>query len=333
MNLLCMGDLHYRSGTPRSRKDDYVRALMDKMDQILRIGQEHDCLALLQPGDFFDTAHSKFWLVREVLLKHIRNGPPVLAVLGQHDQRYHTTPREDTPIGLLEAAGAVKIMGSKPHLALPISYAPHRTTPQPKQRPRSGLRGSLKRLVVVYGASWGDDIPAPAPSSGYKATDVVNVLLIHRMVIKKEKLWPGQEDPERASALLRKHPEYDLIVCGDNHHFFTESMGKRHLVNCGSLMRSNVDQASHRPSVVLYNAAKRSIRRIELNVAPAEDVLTVETAEADKERRADLDAFIEQIQSNTTPELNFLSVLRSMSNEAPKGVRQWVNRVVEMSNV
>ena len=73
------------------------------------------------------------------------------------------------------------------------------------------------------------------------------------MVWQGKRLWPGQTDPS-ARAILKKYPEYDLILTGDNHRPFTEEYEGRLLVNPGSLMRQSADQQDHRPRVYLYDA-------------------------------------------------------------------------------
>jgi len=93
------------------------------------------------------------------------------------------------------------------------------------------------------------------------------------MVVKDVALWPGQK-PLKARGLLRKFPEYDLIVSGDNHQTFVETWKGRFLVNPGSLMRSSIDQWEHRPSVFLYYAESNTVEQVFLKVPSAEQVMT-----------------------------------------------------------
>ena len=259
MKLLCVGDLHYRASQPRGRKDDYVQALLGKMEQIHDIAEEHDCGFILAPGDVFDSSVPPLWLV-ETFIRQNR-GRGVLAILGQHDQRYHHTARKNTPLGVSEAARVVRVLGRMPYVSGGVEF---------------------------YGSSWSEPIPKPKQSNSIK------VLLLHEMIIKKDKLWPDQENFVRSATILHKH-QYDLIVSGDNHHFFTDSYEGRHLVNCGSLMRTNIDQGNHKPAVVLYDTEDRTVEVLLLDVEPAEDVLKIEESENEKIRSKDLDAFVEQL--------------------------------------
>lgn len=298
MKLLCVGDLHYRASVPRGRKDNFLKSFFNKTEQIYDISDDYDCDHILAPGDVFDGSVPPLWLIETFI--NTSRGRGLLAILGQHDMRYHHTDRKNTPLGVAAAAKAVRILGKMPFVSGDVEF---------------------------YGASWSSKIPVPGSS------DSIKVLLMHRMVIKNKKLWAQQEDFVRSNTILHNHM-YDLIVTGDNHQFFTDSYGGRHLVNCGSLMRTNIDQMNHRPSVVLYDTESRGIEVLALDVEPAEDVLDLEKSEQAKARNEDLDAFIEQVKSSKgAPDLDFLGNLDKLvkSKDVSLGVQAKVNEIVEMS--
>lgn len=308
MKLLIVGDMHHRATVPRGRKDDYVRAHRWKMGQIYDIFVDHKCDVILAPGDVFDKSTCPHWLV-EQFIRDSRTFP-FLVILGQHDQRYHHVDRRNTPVGVLEAARAVRVLGKDPYVMDGVEF---------------------------YGCSWSEAIPEPKRGPSCK------VLLLHRMVIKKAKLWPAQEDFMYSKDLLSKHP-FDLIVTGDNHKFFTDryvaykppdgaTKSFRLLVNCGSLMRTNVDQAGHKPSIVIYNTDTGEIEIIRLVVEPAEDVLRLDVAEQAKDRNKDLEAFVELVDGNRgAPDLDFLANLAAVvkSEGVSPEVAARVNDIVAM---
>lgn len=202
-----------------------VEAVFRKVEWILQKATEEEVDAILQPGDFFDTDKPSWTLFGKVvsLLEKYEVGKKfkLLSVPGQHDQENHLADIRNTPLGLLERVGYVNIPTKTP-----ITI------------------GDTK----VYGAGWGSDIPKPV----FRATSKPKktILLTHRMVIE-EKLWDKQSEFDRANILLMKHP-FDLFVCGDNHTYHTAKHGDRVLVNCGSLVRTNIDQIDHEPTIFFY---------------------------------------------------------------------------------
>lgn len=298
MRLLCLGDIHHRASAPRGRKDDYVRTHQEKMEQIGEIADKYGCTYVLAPGDVFDKAVVPFWLINWCIRHYWGGG--FLAVLGQHDQRYHNADREDTPLGTLEASRVARVLGPMPYVDAGVEF---------------------------YGASWGQDIPKP------RAGDAVKVLLTHRMIIHNKKLWEAQKEFDWSSHILKRN-QFDLIVSGDNHQFFTEQVGDRFLVNCGSVMRSGIDQVNHRPAVVMYDTEERTTKVIHLKVAPADEILRIEEAAEIKNRNDHLEAFVEKLgNSEKDPDLDFLTRLTTgmKKEEVSKGVQVKIREIVGMS--
>jgi len=77
------------------------------------------------------------------------------------------------------------------------------------------------------------------------------------MVIQntKEELWPGQSKEtgvNTAEGLLRKYPNYKLIVSGDNHQPFAYHFRGRWLVNPGSMTRQKIGD-NYAPGFFVYH--------------------------------------------------------------------------------
>jgi DNA repair exonuclease SbcCD nuclease subunit len=79
----------------------------------------------------------------------------------------------------------------------------------------------------------------------------LDIAMIHDLIIKDKIEWPDQQ-ATKALSLLKKFPEYNLILSGDNHKTFTTKHQGRILVNPGSLMRMAADQIDHKPSVFIW---------------------------------------------------------------------------------
>ena len=165
---------------------------------------------------------------------------------------------------------------------------------------------ALSETVFLYSCSYNETIPEIT-------TEGFNILMIHKMIVE-EKLWEGQVEYEWANTILRR-TKFNLIASGDNHKsFFVESKG-RHLINCGSLMRSGKDQINHEPCYVIYDTDKRKYEIFKIPVKPAEEVFDMQKIEIEKERDDKLTAFVDGLIEGEELGLNFQDNLYSVLNE------------------
>lgn len=252
MRFLITGDWHLSNKRPRSRKDDYTRAMIVKMEEIKHLSLKQGVDAILQPGDLtddhkFPDKFKTFWI------RKLFHFPKIYTVPGQHDLRYHTSPIENTPLGVLREARPIFVGTGQTY---------------------NMWNDESDREVDIYTAGWGKDIPE------LKHNAVFNILITHRM-ITMDKLWAGQEDYEVAGTFLRKH-KFDLIVSGDNHQSFHFKHGNRWLINCGSLMRSTIAQADHKPCVWIFDTEIKEAEQIFLTIEPFEKVMDLDRARREK---------------------------------------------------
>lgn len=274
MKLLVTGDWHLTTRTPRNRIDDYPQSQRKKIAFIFSLAVEENVKAILQPGDAVDHSLHRYntpdSLKREYILFFKEKRIPIITIPGQHDMRYHSSDVSNTPLGVFESAANVTVITNEfPEVLL----------------------GGVNKEVMIYGAGWNKEVPKIQ-----KKLKGVNILLTHRMIIKNKKVWGGQKEYDKADALLRKH-EFDLIVSGDNHQAFIQRDGKKWLVNCGSLMRSKIDQVNHKPVVYIYDTEKLSLTPHLIPIEPFEDVMNIEEAVKEKEKSATLDLLIEGLSS------------------------------------
>lgn len=270
MRFLITGDWHIDEDKIKTRKDNVLNTCLNKIGQIFQIARNNECQAILQPGDFFEHHRANDFL-KQLLISFLKSdlgSVPIYTVFGQHDLRYHNSNVNNTPLKVLQSSGVVSILGEKP-LVYP------------------------QDLVNVYGASWYEDIP--------KIWDTLigtNILVLHKMIVD-QKIWEGQEDHTYANLLLAK-TKFDLIVSGDNHKHFVARSGKRFLINCGSLLRTRIDQEDHRPCVYIYDTepehGKPFLEQVFLDVDDFKDVIRVDEAKREKEDNEKLKEFIEALK-------------------------------------
>ena len=79
---LFTSDWHLRSTTPKSRKDDFQKAMWGKVDQIFDYADEHD-LRIVSAGDMWEVAKPAYSLLNRFL--DAKGVYPLWGTAGQHD--------------------------------------------------------------------------------------------------------------------------------------------------------------------------------------------------------------------------------------------------------
>lgn len=150
------------------------------------------------------------------------------------------------------------------------------------------------RLRVLSGCHWGQ---TPIFNE-----DIVELpcfenreLLVWHHLTYTQRPFPGAAGG-MAEGILRKYPQYDLIVVGDNHQSFTTTFEGRVLVNPGSLMRMDADQIDFKPSVYLWYADTNTVQRVFIPIK--QGVISREHIIVKEERDARIDAFVTRLDGD-----------------------------------
>lgn len=308
MKFAILGDVHLRKANPINRIDNYADEQLRKFQFASEYARDNYCQGILQPGDLFDS-HNIPYEITERYMRCLLDQTfpiPMHCCLGQHDQRYHKQSTRNTPIGCLFAG--IERIGST-------------------------LLGSIPKVIVeqyskteihIYGSSWGEEIPTIQNESA------INILVTHRMVTKDGPLWEGQEGNVEAKDLL-KQTKFRLIVCGDNHQHFYETYRMRHLVNCGSLMRSNISQVDHKPVFYVYDTETNKVEKHEIPIKPSEEVFALERFVEEKNNKAQLEEFVKTLADTSEHGLSFKdNLFAHMADEDfDPGVKSILEEVME----
>lgn len=151
-----------------------------------------------------------------------------------------------------------------------------------------------EKLSVLKTCHWGQ-IPKESSHPLY------SILVWHHLTYQT-KPFPGAEGG-MAAGILRKYPQFDLIVTGDNHQSFTEEYQGRLLVNPGNLTRQVADQINFRPRVYLWYADTNTVKPVYIPIQ--EGVISREHLEVKEKRDARIDAFVSGLNKDWTAELSF----------------------------
>lgn len=300
MKFLISSDWHFTDKTPESRKDNYPRVQEDKIRYILYASLEYEASILLG-GDVTDNALLNYLAYRR--LYNLLGDSIIYTVYGQHDLLYRNNG--NTPVDALQdALTHFKILQSKDepeHLEMGISK------------------------VDIYGCSFEEEIPEIKNPSNF------NILIIHRLIVDQHlEKW---DEGHTLGKTLLDSTKFDLIVSGDNHKGFiystTVGPKQRHLINCGSLMRSKIDQINHKPFFCIFDTVKRSYEKIYIPVKDWSEVFDAETKVKEEQKNEMLDSFVKALAVPTHKKvgLNFRDNIHKFmeENNVEPAVRDAVN--------
>jgi len=268
-----LGDLHLRASKPINRIDDYYSRQFEKLKQAYDIFEDLGCSFVIQPGDFFNNyGNDPYSIVYDAVAFLILYRIPTYVVFGQHDIRFHNKDLKDIPIQIL----------NQTDLITKLEVTPKK------------IQISKDQWIYLYGVNWNESIP-----SVEKEKNVTKILVIHSMIIKGRKLWPGQTNFLQARHLANKN--FDLVISGDNHQAFSY---KDTVINCGSLMRMNIDQKEHQPMFGVYDL-EEGLTLYDYDIELAEQVLKIKEAETQKINEQRKKEFSESLSSDFEGELDY----------------------------
>ncbi len=245
-SAILTADWHIRTTCPICRKDDYWEAQIGKLAFIKGLLRKHKCPMFLV-GDIFDRGISNPQ-AEIILLDRFELEDQIFCIAGQHDLINHKIGSwRNGSLGVIESAEIMNISWTKNN---PILYVNGKT-------------------IRLHGIHYGEELGETVTTKDSK-----NVLLLHTLVSQKGPMWKDDKSPT-AKQILKKYPQFDLIVVGDNHQSFVVKYKGRILVNPGSLLRTTINQINHKPRVYLWYAEDNTVEDVFIPIK--QDVMVEET--------------------------------------------------------
>lgn len=174
-----------------------------------------------------------------------------------------------------------------------------------KLRHKSGLTTLAKAgAITIVNGGHGSDKSSDKLENPKESFSINGrkLFLWHVLTWKDELPYPGCTH-SNAKKLLKKYPQFDCIITGDNHKPFVENYKGRILVNVGSMMRTRADQIEYKPAVWFYYAKKNKVKPVYLPIE--ENVISREHIEVKEERNKRIEAFISKVQTNFKLTMSF----------------------------
>lgn len=285
MKIIALPDLHITNKKPKHRLDeDFYDTVLNKIKFIQNYAEDNHISTVIQPGDFFDH-HA---VPKKVISDIIHNIHPFkndfckviwYAVYGQHDLVNHSPNVENTPLNILSSSKTIHTLSKEP-----ITLG----------------------NIHLYGASWNEETPE------IQDEKAINILAMHRMVIKDEKIWESQEDHTKSQHFLR-HSNFNLVISGDNHNSFTDVYRSRLLINCGTLIRNSKNQEDHEPHFYVYDTETKKANKIDIPIESFSKIMDLDTVEKEENFKRKKSKLIEKLKDKNIVGLDFRKKAIKMS--------------------
>lgn len=313
LTIIACGDIHYRHTIPINRRDDYTVQQSSKwftiLDKANEEAKKNDCIVAF-PGDIFNEYGQEPYDVVDEFAITLRTANPrimFVAVAGQHDQRYHIRDLKNTPIKLLSTTmDNFYLLRGKPYEILNTN-------------------------VVFHGVSYGFPL-----KDKIQQDDKLHILLIHKMIVKEDALFPGQ-NAITARNMIRTHSMYDIIISGDNHQSFTDVTSKGVLMNMGSLMRMKTDQKKHKPSFGIIKVDKEGKWTWEVKKIPvllSKEVFIDESKKKiDEQELGDYRSLVEGLGEDSNINYDYISFLKRKLKKSDAEIREFLNDCIKLIGV
>jgi DNA repair exonuclease SbcCD nuclease subunit len=296
-DAILTADWHLRDDQPLCRTDDFFSAQARKVKFVKDLREAYE--PILDAGDLFHTWKPTHFLTAWAIWNLPDNFYTVPGT-ERHSGFNLESALNKSGLATLNAAMAVNLIsGGLEHI------------------------GELSPFFV-RGFEWGSEAIYTQQVSKGKP----NVAVIHIMTYKGEKPWPGLEADD-CYALLKKLPQYDLIVTGHNHKTFTCEYQGRLLVNPGSLTRQSADQADHKPCVFQWDASSNTATPVYLPIE--EGVVSREHIEVRADKTSMMETYAKRLDKACINMPEFEKNLETYysRNRTRQAVKSIINQAME----
>lgn len=152
-----------------------------------------------------------------------------------------------------------------------------------------------------------------------------NIMMIHAMIHQDQPIHANIQST-KANSLLKKYPKIKIIISGDNHLPFIEHNKSNFLLNCGSMMRTTIDQINYSPH--FYFIKNYYIVKIAYPIST--NIMDVNQINKNKANNDRMEFFIEKINSDYEIDLSFEKNLENFfrKNKIRKGVQDTCWRAI-----
>lgn len=239
MKILIFGDMHADSRTPVSRKDDYRKTVLNKLQSLYEHCIENNVGVVVTTGDVFDRTEQSLLFLNELMDKlnlfKLAN-IDFYTVVGNHDLPYNSFEYfNNTPLSLLFKAGVMKrIFNDRPI--------------------------ELDNNIVLHGMSYTEQLPVPKDSTK------INMLVMH---------YSTDNTVANDSISRQDLQNFKIVVSGHDHKYYPIDSTSPIILRPGSFTRLTKKAEDVERKITFYTIDTTTMQleeHILANVLAAEDV-------------------------------------------------------------
>lgn len=286
ISFLTFTDVHISDHSPQNRKGDYKRDILDKLEQIGKVGRKLGVDFYLCGGDLYDhkaPVRNSHNLNKELMGAFNSFGSPVYCTEGNHDLRNDSYVNfDEQPLAVLYESGALKQLRGTPidkgDLSVHLRAFPFEETPNISEMPKAPKGVDCSVCVMhVYATPEGGNL-------------------------FKQKLFSYNEISVLGDDIfLMGHYHVDQGV-----KILTSNNKNHHFINVGAISRGALseDNIKRSPKICLVtiekNDGKVSIRtqQVKLNVKSVDEVFDVAGKEEEKKKIQEAESFVDKLKEN-----------------------------------
>jgi DNA repair exonuclease SbcCD nuclease subunit len=293
MKYLGFTDFHLSGKNSRNRLGNYFEDLLLKFDEILLLAKTHNCEAIFDFGDLFETDKPSYNVIDEIADRAEKAKIPIYSLYGNHNMTAgHLENSNNTGLSHL-------FKRSKWFSYLDM-YGDNDI--------------ETKNRFVIKGYDYKYNIEEDIKRDGIiiEGSDETWKIGIVHALITPSKFFDNVSHivPEDIQT------NANLILCGHYHKPFVKVVGQTTYLNIGCSGRLNIDEANIEPSVVLLDTDTRSYEVIKLKSAKkGSEIFDLSKYDELKANKKDIKDFINSLRNVDLQSMDLTSQIFNIAKQ------------------
>jgi len=289
MKFLYLQDSHIKGVNPSSRKGDYYRDIMVKIDEVIALSKKLKVDCVIHGGDLFDSPKVSNLIVDDFIDKVERAKIDWYILPGNHDEEGHNW-KNSKGTSLAHIFRRSKFI----HEMAEIRRGDYQIK---GFRYFHNIEEEIKQGLLLNA-----EVQFP-----------LTIAITHAMITLK----PFHPDVLHIVA-KDINTDFDVILCAHYHEpWGIKEVNGTKFVNIGCFGRKSINEAVVNPAVLLIETdPKLSMKIIELKSAkPEEEVFDMDRIEKAKEFNADIENFINSLKDTKITGLDLRGIIENIATE------------------